>query len=186
MKLIDIFVKYRLRADIRRMFAMKSYAIQIEEAYDLYADAIFRHCYFRLNQRERAKELMQDTFMKAYQYLHKGEAVDNMRAFLYRIANNLIIDDVRKIKEQSLDALQEAGFDPTGADDHSVSKRLEQERVLGTLSKLQDDDRQIVSMRFIEELKPQEIGEILGLSPNVVSVRIHRALKELKTFLKKP
>ena len=73
-----------------------------DHAYADYADAIFRHCAFRLMNRERGKELMQETFLRIWIELGKGVEVLNMRAFLYRIANNLIIDDVRKKKEMSL------------------------------------------------------------------------------------
>lgn len=159
-------------------------AVLIEGAYELYADAIFRHCYLRLSNREIAKELMQETFVKVFQYAGKGPNIENIRALLYRVANNMIVDYVRKVKETSLDALQEAGFDPTGADDVSVAKRLDEQRVMVEMNKLSADDRQMITMRFIDEMKPQEIAEILGLNANVVSVRIHRAQKELKLLLK--
>lgn len=163
---------------------MNDPAALIEEAYDQYADAIFRHCYLRLSNREVGKDLMQETFLKAFQYAEKGQKIENLRALLYRIANNLVIDYVRKFKESSLDAMQEAGFDPTGADDRDLGKNLEQQRVIRELSKLDPEDRQVITLRFIDELKPQEIADILDLSANVVSVRIHRALKDLKDLLK--
>ena len=158
----------------------------IEAAYDQYADAIFRHCYLRLNNREVAKELMQDTFLKTFQYVGKGKDVENVRALLYRIANNLIIDYVRRSKETSLDALQEAGFDPTGSDDRQLAGRLDDQRVAETLHKLDKDTRELIVMRFISDMKPREIAEVLGISPNVASVRIHRALQDLKSLLKQP
>ncbi len=165
---------------------MSDAAALIEDAYDQYADAIFRHCYLRLSNREVGKDLMQETFVKAFVYAGKGQKIDNIRALLYRIANNLIVDYVRKAKETSLDALQEAGFDPTGVDDNTLIQRLDEQRIIRELAKLTPDDRKMITMRFIDELKPQEIAAVLGLSANVVSVRIHRALKELKLLLKKP
>lgn len=165
---------------------MSDHIALIEDAYEQYADAIFRHCYLRLSNREVGKDLMQETFVKAFQYAGKGQKIDNIRALLYRIANNLIVDYVRKAKESSLDALQEAGFDPTGADDKTLIAKLDEQRIVRELGKLTPDDRKVITMRFIDEMKPQEIAEILGLSANVVSVRIHRALKELKLLLKKP
>ena len=72
------------------------------KAYDELSDAIFRHCWFRIGDRERAKDLMQETFTKSWQYISRGEKVDNLKAFLYRVANNLIIDEYRKKKELSL------------------------------------------------------------------------------------
>lgn len=158
----------------------------IEAAYDQYADAIFRHCYLRLMNREVAKELMQDAFIKAFQYAEKGKTIDNIRALLYRIANNLVIDYVRRSKETSLDALQEAGFDPTGADDKELGDRLDDQLVTAALKKISPENRELIVMRFISDLKPREIAELLDLSPNVVSVRIHRALQELQPHLKQP
>ena len=45
---------------------------EFEKAYDLYADAIFRHCYLRVSDRELAKDLMQEAFMKTWEYLASG------------------------------------------------------------------------------------------------------------------
>ncbi len=153
------------------------------QAYDNYSDAIFRHCYYRVFDRERGKDLMQETFMRAWQYLCKGEKVLNMRAFLYRIANNLIIDESRKKKEASLEQLQEAGFDP-GRDETPVMQgRLEHERILNSLHLLDESYRQIIIMRYINELSPSEIAEVTGETANTVSVRIYRGLRQLRSHL---
>src|SRR3989338_4735544 len=85
------------------------------QAYEAYNDAIFRYCYFRVYDRERARELSQETFMKAWEYLSRtGKKIENLRAFLYKIATNLIIDNSRQKgkKTVSLDQLHEEGFDP--------------------------------------------------------------------------
>ena len=155
----------------------------IEAAYNEYADAIFRHCYFRLMQRERAKELMQETFLRVFEYVKKGSTVENMRAFLYRIANNLIVDDVRKRKEMSLDALQEEGFDPKGEDGTEYAVKFDHEQLLGILQRIEKDDRELIVMRYVDNLRPKDIAEMLNLSSNVVSVRLHRAMKQLEDIL---
>jgi RNA polymerase sigma-70 factor, ECF subfamily len=153
-------------------------------AYDEYADAIFRHCYFRVFSRERGKELMQETFLRTWQYLSDGKEVENMRAFLYRIANNLIVDEARKKREASLEAMQEGGFDPAGEDGfEKASKLLEEQRILSTLGKLDKPYRDVFIMRHIDGLKPAEIAELLGESANTVSVRLHRATEQLRKFL---
>ena len=82
------------------------------KAYDEYSDAIFRHCYFRVSDREKAKDLTQDTFTKTWEYVLKNGEVTDLRAFLYKVANNLIIDTYRKKKEDSLDDMMEnSSFD---------------------------------------------------------------------------
>lgn len=181
------FVKYlEVTDDLRRMYKMHDPTELIESAYTDYADAIFRHCYLRVSNREVGKDIMQDAFIKAYQYAQKGEKIDNIRALLYKIANNLIIDYFRKAKETSLEALNEAGFDPKGSDGNDFGKALDEETIVRTLAKLRPEDRELIIMRYIDDLKPRDIALILGLAPNTVSVRIHRAIKELEPHLKNP
>jgi len=153
------------------------------EAYDQYADAIFRHCYFRVFDRERGKDLMQKVFMRAWEYLRKGETVQNMRAFLYRIANNLIIDEARRKKEVSLEQLQEQGFDPGRDETGTLHARIEHSRVIETLQHLDATYRDIIIMRYINDLSPSEIAAVTGESANTVSVRIYRGLRQLRTLL---
>ena len=152
---------------------------QLTEAYELYADAIFRHCYFRIFHRDRARELMQDTFMKTWEYLSKGREIDNIRAFPYRVANNVIIDDVRKKKEVSLDAMMEAGFHPGFDASWDMKNKVDAWKVLSTFRRIEKDYRDVLIMRHVDGLRPSEIAEILETS-NVVSVRIHRACNSSK------
>lgn len=159
-------------------------SVIIGEAYDQYADAIFRHIYLRLRDRERAKELMQDTFVKAMESIRKGAEIENLRAFLYKVAHNLLIDDVRKKKSLSLDQLQEGGFEPTGEGEGNLHTALEGKRVASILGMLREEDRDLIVLRFVDGMKPQEIAELMGIAPNTISVRIHRALKELKSHLR--
>ncbi len=156
------------------------------EAYDKYSDAIFRHCYFRISDRELAKDLMQEAFMRTWQYLtQQKKSLDNIRAFLYRVANNLIVDEVRKKRALSLEEAMEHGFAPSSPDEN-IKDNIDGKSLFVLLEKLSREYREVVVMRYIDDLSPQEIGEILGVSANVVSVRINRALQKLRTFLPKP
>src|SRR3989338_5703020 len=112
------------------------------KAFEDYNDALFRHAAMRISNRERAIDAVHDTYTKVWSYVKAGHQIDSYRSFLYKVLNNLIIDEYRKQKEHSLDAL------------------LEKEGV--------------------DELGPKEIGELIEESENVVSVRIHRALKLLR------
>lgn len=157
------------------------------EAFEAYSDDLFRHGYFRLSDRERARDLVQDTFMKTWEYIRAGSTVDAFRPFLYRTLNNLIIDEYRKKKSVSLDALlenenmTEGVFDDlkTGGLDELISK-LDAERFLKELSAMPENYRGVITMRFIDELKPKEIAHVLGESENAISVRIHRGLAWLR------
>ncbi len=170
------------------MIMSQSHPLQDEftAAYDAYADAIFRHCYFRVFDRERGRELMQETFMKTWEYLASGKKVDNLRAFLYRTANNLIIDDMRRRKrriEESLEKMQEEGFDLEGDDGSKMGLSVDEDVVLRTLERVEEPYRSAMIMRYIDELSPKEIAEATGESTNVISVRINRGVQKLRQYL---
>lgn len=153
------------------------------EAYDAYADAIFRHCYYRVYDREQAFDLAQETFTKSWEYIAAGKTVANIRAFLYRVANNLVIDASRKKRPLSLDELREQGFDPPGYGRARHETQADARLILDVLGRLNEQDRQVVVMRYIDDLGPKEMASILGESENVVSVRLHRALQRLRSII---
>jgi RNA polymerase sigma-70 factor (ECF subfamily) len=150
-----------------------------------YADAIFRHCYFRIDDHDQAKDLMQQTFARAWEYSTQGKKIRNVRAFLYQTARNLIVDFFRQKKETSLDSLLEKGREFSGKTIENPEQHVENKEIRGLLLKLQQNDREIIVMRYIDGLKPKEIAEILEESANVVSVRLHRASQAFKSICKK-
>lgn len=152
-------------------------------AYDSYADAIFRHCYFRVYDRERARELMQECFMKTWEYISSGKQVANIRAFLYRVANNLVIDSSRKKKESSLDELMEQGFDVAQTKVTDAVIIAEAAHALDRIKEIDDQYREVIVMRYVDGLTPKEIAHILNETENAVSVRIHRGMKALRKLL---
>ncbi len=160
------------------------------EAFDLYADALFRHAYFRVSDREKAKDLVSDAFMKTWDYLHKGNTVDDFRPFLYRTINRLIIDEYRKKKTESLDALLEDEHVPSGAFEELIEGSLEKleweldaKQVPELLSAMPEAYREVVVMRYLDGLMPAEIADMLGESVNTVSVRIHRGMQWLARYV---
>jgi RNA polymerase sigma-70 factor (ECF subfamily) len=151
-------------------------------AYDAHAEAIYRHIFFRVYSKARAEELAQETFMKTWDYIKDGKQVENLRAFLYRVATNLVIDDVRKKKENSLDAMMEESdaWEPSADGRDEAERRVELRRVLETMERLDDDAREILTMRYVDDLDPKDIGETLGITANNASVRLNRAMKLLQ------
>lgn len=148
--------------------------------YDEYADALFRHCLFKTSDRELAKDLLQETFMKVWTYISSGKKVGNMRALLYKTLNNLVIDEYRKKKTGSLDVLAESGFDPREESPTNIADIIDGERAITLLSKLDDPYKDALFMRYVSGLEISEIAEITGEAENTVSVHIHRGMKKLK------
>lgn len=154
------------------------------KSYEEHSDAILRYCIFQTSNRDVALDILQDTFTKTWLYLSEGKEVDNIRAFLYKVAKNLIIDYRRKKKSYSLDAITETGVDFEGEnEEESITDEFDKDFIIGKLENLEPSDQEILTMRYINEMSIKEIAEILDLSSNNVSVRIHRALERLKKIL---
>ena len=152
------------------------------QAYETYSDAIFRYCYFQTSNREQSLDLAQDVFTKAWEYLAAGKTVTHMKAFLYRIASNAVIDWRRKKKSMSLDKLMEAGFDYSSGEDEVETKEVffEAKQAVKMIGQLDEKYKEVLLLRYVDELSIKEIAETVGETENNVSVRIHRGLEQVK------
>ena len=151
-------------------------------AYTEYSDALFRYCYFKIGDREIALDMVSDVFTKAWDYIRSGKEVENIRALLYRIAHNLVIDWYRKKKSLSLDALSEDGFDPVDTF-ANTSIQAELSHALEKMKELEQRDQDLITWRLVEEMSISEIAELISENENTVSVRLHRAMAKLKKVL---
>lgn len=129
--------------------------------------------------------------MKVWQYAQKGERIKDMRPFLYRTLRNLIVDEYRKHKSVSLEAVaerSETSVENLLAPDESNTleaaiDRHEGGRALAALRELPDPYREAVTLRYVGSFSVKEIADMVGESENVVSVRVHRGLKKLRAIL---
>jgi RNA polymerase sigma-70 factor (ECF subfamily) len=172
---------------------MKDRNEAFEDAFAAYGDELFRHAYFRLSDRDKAVDMVQECFLRAYGYAKESDILD-MRAFLYRTLRHLIIDEYRRKKSYSLDALIEDEEVNTESmlpvDDtntlEAATDRLDAKAVLAKLPELPPQYGEVLTLRYIDGLTPKEISERIAVSENLVSVRIHRALKALRTLFDTP
>lgn len=157
------------------------------KAFEEYSDALFRHAFIRVSNREKAIDIVHDTFTKVWVYVRAGHKIDSYRSFLYKVLNNLIIDEYRKRKEASLDALMEIeGVDEGSFSDlsentvESLAATIDGRKAFELLGELPDVYREVITFRFIDGLGPKEISDLTEESENVISVRIYRGLKILR------
>lgn len=157
------------------------------KAFEEYNDALFRHALIRVSNREKAIDLVHDAFTKVWSYIREGYEIDSFRPFLYKVLNNLIIDEYRKRKEASLDAMMEKeGVDEGSFDDLTESTAevlaatIDGKKAFDLLQELPDQYREVIILRFVDQLGPKEISDLIEESENMVSVRIHRGLKLLR------
>ena len=157
------------------------------KAFAEYGDTLFRHATLRISDRERAIDIVHDTFTKVWTYLRGGHEIEAYRPFLYKVLNNLIIDEYRKQKELSLDALlEQEGVNEGSFEELSESSvealgaTIDGKQALDLISILPDIYKEVLILRFVDGLGPREISVLTEESENVISVRIYRGLKMLR------
>ena len=156
-------------------------------AFEEYNTALFRHATLRISNREKAVDLVHDTYTKVWSYIRDGYEIENFRPFLYKVLNNLIIDEYRKKKEASLDALLEIdGVDEGSFEElsessvESLAATIDGQKAFALLDQMPVQYKEVIIMRFVDQLGPREISELTEESENVISVRIHRGLRLLR------
>ena len=138
------------------------------------------HAFFKVHNRAIGEDLVQDTFMKTWAYLVKGGKIDMMKAFLYHILNNLIVDEYRKHKTTSLDILLEKGFEPSAGDSGRLFDVLDGKVAIILIQRLPKTYQKVMQMRYVQDLSLKEMSFITGQSKNTIAVQLHRGLEKLK------
>lgn len=155
------------------------------EVYDLYVRQIYRFIYFKVASAEQAEDLTSETFLKAWQYLMEKRDVQNLQALLYTVARNVVIDHYRATAHERGDVGLDDGVLATMGDERSerllkeIDAKFDATHVLEKLRGLKDEYRDVVVMKYFDDMSTKEIAEILGKSASNVRVMLHRATKAL-------
>lgn len=156
-----------------------------EQAYVDLADSIYRYIFFRVFDKDIAKDLTQETFFKVWDYIAKDKEIENMKAFIYRTAHNIVVNSIRNKKPvisfEELEAI--TGIEI--ADTQQEETKLQNENIASILESfkiLSDQDAEIMRLRYVDGLSITEISTITSASENSLSVRIHRLLEKLKKY----
>lgn len=152
--------------------------------YDAQADAVYRYCVYKISDQATAEDITQETFLRFWQFVRRGVWPANPRAYLFRLTRNLVIDWFRKKKSLSLEQLQGAtGFDVADETVLPIVLQAEAGEARRALTQLDEVSRHAIERRFLHGWTPREIALETGESANVISVRINRALKQLRVIL---
>ena len=153
------------------------------KAYEENADALFRFCLLSIRDREVAKDLVQEAFVKTWNYMVNKGPIENLKAFLYKTLRNLIIDYYRLKKSESLDVLlEEEGFDPRLETPVSEEEKVDSVIAFKMLRYIPKEYQEVITMRLVEEMSFKEIGSITGEPENTVAVRFHRGIKKVRAI----
>ena len=142
------------------------------------------------HHREDAEEVAQDIFVKAYRSLSDFRGTAKFSTWLYTIVYTTSVTFLRK-KKQATTSLDDEGvfIQLENQDSGMKANHVEQKSKVASLNKainmLSHDDAQIITLFYKAEQSLEEIGLILGLEPNTVKVRLHRARQRLREKLEK-
>lgn len=154
--------------------------------YDKYYEQIFRFIYQRIDDKEQAFDTCQQVFVKALENLHKYEFRGvPFASWLYRIASSEVNNLFRSQKVQrtvNIDSVSIYGI----IEEIQESKIEEYHDKIVTIiaEKLEDDELQLIEMRFFEKRSFKEMGEILEITENNAKVKTYRILDKLKKIIK--
>ena len=154
---------------------------EFNRAYFQYIGPIYRFFYLKSDSRESAEDLANETFLRLWKTLNSGENVKNFRAFLYKIARNLLTDFYRKKSgkaEISLDSVPEI----IGSEDlqQRVISNSEVDRIKKALQGLKEEYQLVIIWHYLEDIPIKEIALIIDKTEENTSVLLHRALQSLR------
>ncbi len=151
--------------------------------YDMYVGRIYAYVYRQTRDEAQAKDVTATTFEKALRHIERFEwRGKSFCAWLYRIARNEVIQQQRKQKVWNL-FLRNPQLPEERGPEAVMQSHERRNEIHEALARLNDRDREIITLRFFEELSSEDVAEILNCSTDNVYVRLHRALKRLRKQL---
>ena len=153
--------------------------------YDRHLKPIYRFILLKVNHRQEAEDICQRVFLKAWQHISGFIPKQPFSSWLYRIARNAVIDYWRTKKvvlTLSNPSLKES-LKTEFALETTLDKELQIQKVWQALRQLNQDQQDVLLMRFVENLSHQEIAKIIGKTEGATKVIQHRAIKSLKKIL---
>lgn len=161
-----------------------------------YQNRLYRYLLRMVRRPAEAEDLFQQTWIRVVEKIRAFDAGRNFDAWLFTLARNLAIDHLRRIQPQSLDEPPEGdgsnGSTKTGADRLPSAEPLPFERaaagertrrVAAVMAELPLMYREVLALRFEEEMKIEEIAQVTGIPVSTVKTRLRRSLDQLRRRL---
>lgn len=149
--------------------------------YNQFRDKIFTFIYYRVAlDREIAEDLTSEVFIKALKSFESFDPEQSFQAWIYKIAKNHIINFYRKKKELSLESVATKTVDYSAA----INDKFEFDLVMVEIEKMKDTYKEVLLLKFVDQLTNEEIANVLGEDNGTVRTRISRALSELRRLTK--
>lgn len=171
----------KLRIELQWVKQAKEDPRGFEPLYNKYYEQIFRYIYQRMDDKDLAYDITSQVFLKAMHNIHKYEYRGvPFASWLYRIAKSELYQSFRDNKARrtvNVESMQIFEMMDEWDEDHSDENR---KKLLKALGELDDEEVQMLELRFFEKRSFKEIGEILDITENNAKVKSHRVIKKMR------
>lgn len=153
----------------------------IGSLYEEYYDRIVRYIFVRINDQNEAENLGGDVFLKALQSLDSywGHS-EQMRAWLFKIAHNLVVDYLRRISKRKAVSLNHVEIRDRVGIEEAVEVKMKVERLSKALKQLTPAQREVIGLRFFSGLSSAEVGKTLGKNSGAIREMQRAAVETLR------
>lgn len=138
---------------------------------------IYKYCFYHVANRDVAQDITQDVFLKFVKELDRYKEYGKLSNYLYVIAKNSIRDYMRKRKDANLEVIAER------SDDGGIDKKIDQICIWKALNSLDKLEKDIVVLRYYQELRIKDIAQIVNLPASTIRYKLKNAEKILKKRL---
>lgn len=151
-----------------------------------YQKPLYNHIRTIVLNHDDTDDVLQNTFVKVFQYLNKFKGESKLFSWIYRIATNealTFLNQKAKINGVTSETLQNKTIDNLKADVYFDGNEI-QIKLQKAIASLPEKQQLVFKMKYFEELKYEEISEILGTSVGALKASYHHAVKKIETFVK--
>lgn len=158
------------------------------EIYDKHIDKIYRFIFLKVSSQDVAEDLCSETFLRGWEaFKEKSSEIENVQAFLYQIARNLVTDHYReKGRTQTVSVENFQIVDPSSNLEDKAILSSDFDQIKAALVNLREEYQNVIIWRYIDDLPILEIAKLQDKSEEATRVQLHRALKALKGKFEAP
>jgi RNA polymerase sigma-70 factor (ECF subfamily) len=150
--------------------------------------ALYGFLFHMTHHREASEDMVQNVFYRMLKYRHTFTGEGQFITWMYHLARNVLSDHVKKNKNHSqAHAIDDWADKLIGGTDTGgqLEKKESRTQLHAAMQRLSGEHREVLTLHRLQELRQQEIAEILGISEGAVKVRVFRAMQELKNIYKR-
>ena len=158
-----------------------------------YQNRLYRYLLRIVRERAEAEDLFQQTWLRVAQKIQSFDPRRNFDAWLFTLARNLALDHLRRVRPESLDEPLSENFPVDTRGNQLPSKErtpldraIEEQRasrLIAAMDEIPVAFREVLTLRFEEEMKLEEIAEIQGVPLSTVKSRLHRSMDRIRLLL---